>query len=244
MIALNTAVAGQLKTFIKDVQVLTRKRVKKDEAIFQVLRKYIVESKNVLFDGNGYGDEWIKEAEKRGLSNIKSAPEALKAFLNPKSKDLFISAGVFNERELEARYDIRLEIYIKKIQIEARVLGDLVKNHIIPISFRYQNLLIENVRGMKEIIDGKDFMASTKTQLYTIKEISEHVNNIDNMVDKMIEARKNANQCENIREKVVLYSEKIKPYFDEIRYHVDKLELITDDEMWPLPKYRELLFNK
>jgi len=244
MIALNTAVAGQLRTFMKDIQSLTRKKVKKDEAIFQVLRKYIVESKNIIFDGNGYGDEWIKEAARRGLTNIKSAPDALNAFLTPASKELFSSTGVFNDRELEARYEIRLEIYIKKIQIEARVLGDLVKNHIIPIAFRYQNLLIENVRGMKEIIDGKDFMASTKTQIYTIKEISEHVNKIDDMVDRMIEKRKNANLTDDIRKKVKMYSDDIKPFFDEIRYHVDKLELITDDEMWPLPKYRELLFNK
>ncbi|MBN2681833.1 MAG: glutamine synthetase III [Bacteroidales bacterium] len=244
MIALNTAVAKQLIDFKAEVDNLIEKDVKKDEAIFRVLRKYITESKKILFEGNGYSEEWKKEAEKRGLSNIPDVTEALKAFLSNKSKKLFSETKVLSERELVARYEIKLEYYFKKIQIEARVLGDLAKNHIIPVAFSYQNRLIENAKGLKEIVNQNDFLASAHTQIETIKEISNHVNLIDNMVNKMIDARKDANNKNTIEEKVFAYSKNVKPFLEKIRYHVDKLELIVDDELWSLPKYREMLFTR
>jgi len=244
MITLNTVVANQLVQFKKDVDAIIEKDVKKDEAIFQVLKKYITASKKIRFEGNGYGEEWIKEAEKRGLSNIADVPEALKAFITKHTKDAFKKAEVLTERELEARYDIRLEIYTKKIQIEARVLGDLIRNHIIPTLIKYQNVLIENVRGLKELYPKDLFDQMAKSQLNTIAEISQRMNIVKQAVDEMIEARKKANKIEDIRKKAAEYSTVVVPYFEQIRYHVDKLELIVDDELWPLPKYRELLFTR
>jgi len=244
MITLNTVVANQLVQFKKDVDAIIEKDVKKDEAIFQVLKKYITASKKIRFEGNGYGEEWIKEAEKRGLSNIADVPEALKAFITKHTKDAFKKAEVLTERELEARYDIRLEIYTKKIQIEARVLGDLIRNHIIPTLIKYQNVLIENVRGLKELYPKDLFDQMAKSQLNTIAEISQRMNIVKQAVDEMIEARKKANKIEDIRKKAAEYSIVVVPYFEQIRYHVDKLELIVDDELWPLPKYRELLFTR
>jgi len=244
MITLNTVVANQLVQFKKDVDAIIEKDVKKDEAIFQVLKKYITASKKIRFEGNGYSEDWIKEAEKRGLSNIADVPEALKAFITKHTKDAFKKAEVLSERELEARYDIRLEIYTKKIQIEARVLGDLIRNHIIPTLIKYQNVLIENVRGLKELYPKDLFEQMAKSQFNTIAEISQRMNIVKQAVDEMIEARKKANKIEDIREKAAEYSSVVVPYFEQIRYHVDKLELIVDDELWPLPKYRELLFTR
>jgi glutamine synthetase len=244
MIALNTAVGNQLKQFKLDVDRLIAKGIKKDEAILQVLKKYIVESKKIRFEGNGYGEEWIKEAEKRGLSNISDVPSALQAFVTPKTKHLFADANVLSDRELEARLDIRLENFVKKLQIESRVLGDLIRNHIIPTILRFQSGLIENVNGLQKICQEKDFNVLAKYQMQIIQEISERINIISEHVNEMILARKHANKIENIRDKANAYSETVAGYFDAIRYHVDKLELIVDDELWPLPKYRELLFTR
>ncbi len=244
MITLNTVVANQLVQFKKEVDALIEKDIKKDEAIFQILKKYIIASKKIRFEGNGYGEDWIKEAAKRGLSNISDVPEALKAFISKHTKDVFEKTQVLTDRELEARYDIRLEIYTKKIQIEARVLGDLIRNHVIPTLIKYQNVLINNARGLKELYPKDIYEKMAKPQLNTISEISERIAIIKDSVDEMIEARKKANTIENIRDKASEYSKVVVPYFEKIRYHVDKLELIVDDEIWPFPKYREMLFTR
>ncbi|MBI9055713.1 MAG: glutamine synthetase III [Bacteroidales bacterium] len=244
MITLNTVVANQLVEFKKEVDVLIEKDVKKDEAIFQILKEYIIASKKIRFEGNGYGEEWIKEAASRGLSNIADVPEALKAFVSKSTKDVFGKAQILSERELEARYDIRLEIYTKKIQIESRVLGDLMRNHIIPKVIKYQNFLIENVRGIKDLFPKAEYEKMSKPQLNTICEISERIAIVKETVDEMIEARKKVNAIEDIRIKSAEYSKVVVPYFEKIRYHVDKLELIVDDEIWPFPKYREMLFTR
>ena len=242
MIVLNTAVANQLKTFKTDVDNLIKKGIKKDEAIFQTLKKYIVESKNVLFEGNGYSEEWVKEAEKRGLSNIKNMPEAIKYFVSNKSIKLFEKNNVLSKRELEARLEIRQENFIKKIQIESRVLGDLANNHILPTAIKYQTNLIENVKGLKDILSAKEYKEATNLQIDSIKNISKHMTEIKQQVQKMINERKTANKLDKIEEKAYNYNTKVKPYLDSIRYHIDKLELIVDNELWPMPKYRELLF--
>lgn len=245
MIVLNTIVANQLIIFKADVEkMMEGNDDKKDEAIIKVLRNYIIASKNILFEGNGYSEEWVKEAEKRGLSNLKETPKALSAYLSKKSKDLFAKTGVFSMRELEARYHIKHEMYTKIIQIEARVMGDLALNHIIPTAIKYQNLLLENVRGLKEVLTETEFKKKAYYQLELIKEISDHINGIQSDVSKMIEERKKVNQIEEIDKKSMAYCDKVKPYFETIRYHADKLETLIDDELWPLPKYRELLFIK
>lgn len=244
MITLNTVVANQLEEFKIEVDALIEKDIKKDEAIFQILKKYIIASKKIRFEGNGYGKEWVAEAAKRGLSNIADVPEALKAFVSQETKDVFKKAQVLTERELEARYDIRLEIFTKKLQIESRVLGDLIGNHIIPTLIKYQNTLIENVRGLKELFPKDQYEKMAKHELDTIVEISERTAIVKQAVDEMIEARKQANKIDDIRDKASVYSKDVIPYFEKIRYHVDKLELIVDDEIWPLPKYREMLFTR
>jgi len=243
MIALNTVVADQLITFKKEVDVLIEKGTDKDEAIFQILHQYIVDSKKIRFEGNGYGDEWVKIAEKRGLKNIKTTPKALDIYVEKQSIDLFGKHGILNEREMHARHEIRLENYTKKIQIESRVMGDLTLNHILPIAIAYQTTLIENVRGLKEIYGDKDYKKIASIQMELIESISEHVSVIKKSVDEMTEERKKANNLTNGRDMAIAYCDKVKPHFDTIRYNVDKLELIVDDLSWPLPKYRELLFT-
>ncbi len=244
MTVLNAIVAEQLVNFKKEVDQLMKKNVEKDEAIFQVLRKCIIDSKKIRFEGNGYGEEWVKEAAKRGLSNIKTTPLALSAFVSPKTIDIFTRNGIMNEREQHARYDIYLETYTKKIQIESRVMADLSLNHIIPTAIKYQSSLIENVKGLKEIMNASDFKKNASIQLGMITEISDHINFIKTNVDAMTEARKSANKVTDVKKQAALYCDKVKAYFESIRYHVDKLELIIDDESWPLPKYREILFTK
>lgn len=244
MTVLNAIMADQLIKFKKDVDALISKGVEKDEAIFQVLRQCIVDSKKIRFEGNGYGEEWVKEAAKRGLSNIKTTPLALSAFVSKQTMDLFVRNGVMSEREQHARYDIYLEMYTKKIQIESRVMVDLAFNHIIPTAIKYQSSLIENVRGLKEIMSAGDFKKSAQVQMEMITEISEHINTIKTKSDEMTEARKKANAITDVKKQAIEYCDKVKSYFDVIRYHVDKLEILVDDESWPLPKYRELLFTK
>ena len=244
MIVLNGIVAHQLIKFKREVDDLIAKNVEKDEAIFQILRKCIIDSKKIRFEGNGYGEEWVKEAEKRGLSNFKTTPEALKAFVSTNTLNIFVRNHIMNDREQHARYDIYLETYTKKIQIESRVMADLAWNHIIPTAIKYQSSLIENVKGLKEIMNAADFKKNAQIQLEMITEISEHINIIKTKVDEMTEARKKANVITDVEKQATEYCNKVKSYFDTIRYHVDKLELIVDDESWPLPKYRELLFTK
>ncbi len=244
MTTLNSIVAKQLKDFKKEVDSLIEKKdLKKDEAIFNVLREYIKGTKNILFEGDGYNEAWEKEAKKRGLSNHKTTPTALKAKVSKKALDLFSELNVMNHIEVEARYEIELEEYTKKIQIEGRVLGDIARNHVIPTAIRYQNTLIENVRGLKDIF-GKDFEKIAKEQISIIKEISEYIEGINTKVEQMTEARKKANALTDAQKMAEMYCDKVKPYFDEIRLHCDKLELIVDDEIWTLTKYRELLFTR
>lgn len=244
MTVLNTIMTDQLIRFKKEVDALISKGKDKDEAILQILRNYIVESKRIRFEGNGYGDEWVKEAKKRGLNNFKTTPEALEAFMNKKFVALFERHNILTEREQHARYEIYLETYVKKIQIEGRMIGDLATNNIVPTALQYQNRLIENVRGLKEIFGAADYKKAAGTQLEMIMEISEHIAAIRKLVDEMTEARKKANALTDHKKMAEAYCNKVKPYFDVIRKHVDDLEMIVDDEAWPLPKYRELLFTK
>lgn len=244
MTTLNAIVAKQLKDFKKEVDALIdSKGLKKDEAIFNVLREYIKTSKNILFEGDGYSDAWEKEAKKRGLSNFKTTPLALKAKISKEALQLFEELHIMNHVEVEARYEIELEEYTKKIQIEGRVLGDIARNHVIPTAIRYQNTLIENVRGLKEIF-GNDFQKYAKEQITLIKEISEHIEGINTQVEAMTEARKKANALTDGQKMAEQYCDKVKPYFEVIREHCDKLELLVDDESWTLTKYRELLFTR
>lgn len=240
MTVLNTIVADTLKQFKTDVDALIEKGDKKEIAIMHVIQKYIVESKKVLFEGDGYSEEWHHEAERRGLPNLKTTPIALDAMLSEKSQKLFASNGVYSHTELEARHEIELEKYIKKVQIEARVMGDLAINHILPAAIKYQNELLKNINGLKEAGLPE---SSYKSQLAILTEISNHMQIIHAKVHDMVEARKIANNIENTRTKAIAYESQVKSaYFDEIRYHVDKLEHLVDDEFWTLPKYRELLF--
>ena len=244
MTVLNSIVAKQLVEFKKEVDALVdNKDFKKDEAIFNILREYIKESKNILFEGNGYGEDWQKEAKKRGLSNNKTTPEALKAKISSKTIDMYRSLGVMNEVEIKARYEIDMEEYAMHIQIEGRVLGDIAKNHVIPTAVKYQNILIENVKGLKDIY-GAQFKTYAKEQLDLIQDISLRIESINTGVNNMVEERKKANKIQDSEKRAKLYCNKVKPFFDDIRYHCDKLELMVDDEIWPLTKYRELLFTK
>ena len=245
MFVLNTIVADQLIQFSESVsQLMEKKGLKKDEAIFMVVKDYIASSKDIRFEGNSYSEEWKAEAKKRGLSNHSNTPDAIKAFVSDKVVAVFERNNVMTRRELEARYEIKLDKYIRKIQIESRLMGDLSINHIIPTAIKYQNTLIENARGLKDVLDSKTFVKLSRNQLQNIKEISEHIASIREYVEEMTEARKVANKIEIEADKAMDYCYKIKPYFEKIRYHVDKLEMLIDDQLWPLPKYRELLFIK
>ncbi|MEQ8908468.1 MAG: glutamine synthetase III [Vicingaceae bacterium] len=243
MTILNTIMAKQLKQFKKDVDAQIKKGIKKDEAIFRILKKYTIASKAIRFEGNGYGEEWVKEAAKRGLSNLKTTPEALTEMGSKETIKLFEGEGVMSKRETLARQEIAYELYANLIRIEARVVGDLAQNHILPTALRYQNQLIKNVQGLKGILSDKAFKEAAGVQLEMIERISAHVKIISDTVEEMIEERKRINKLEHAKDRATEYSDVIRPYFDKIRYSVDKLELTVDDEIWPLPKYRELLFN-
>ncbi len=244
MFVLNSIMADQLSKFKTEVDALIDGGTIKEEAIFIVVKKYIIESKNIRFEGNSYSKEWEDEAIKRGLSNYPSTPEALNAFISEKSIGLFERHHVMSRTELEARYAIKLEKYTKKIQIESRIMGDLATNHILPTAIHYQNRLIENAKGLKEVLDSKSFVKLSKNQLNTIKEISNHISEIKEYVEQMVEARKRANKIDDVYDQAIAYRNNVREYFELIRKHVDKLEMLVDDEMWPLPKYRELLFIK
>jgi glutamine synthetase len=239
MTTLNLIVADQLKKFKVDVDKLLKKGEKKDVAILTIIKRYIKESKKIRFEGNGYSDDWEKLAEERGLSNFKTTPKALDVMISEKSEILFKETGLFTSREAHARHEILLESFYKKLQIEARVMGELANNVILPAALSYQTKLIENVKGLKELGLSAELY---KTQLDIITRISEHINAIRTDVDNMVQERKKANNIENLRDKAIAYDEKVKTYFAPIRYHVDKLEQFVDDSVWPLPKFRELLF--
>jgi glutamine synthetase len=242
MIALNSAVAYQLQQFKTDVDTLIAGGSSRDEAIFAVVRRYITESKPIRFDGNNYSDEWKAEAAQRGLDCETCVPLIYDSYISKQSINMFAATGVLNEKELHARNEVKWDVYTKKVQIEARVLGDLAMSHIIPVATRYQGLLLDNVYKIKALYDNERALTLTAQNCALIEEISEHLNIIKERVDQMIEARKVANIIENEREKAVAYCCTVIPFFEEIRYHIDKLELIVDNEMWTLPKYRELLF--
>jgi glutamine synthetase len=244
MTVLNAIVAKQLIEFKKSVDFLIEeKKMKKDDAIFNVLREYVKDSKRIRFEGDGYGKAWEIEAKKRGLSNHRSTPEALKAKVAEKTIALYEELNIMSRVEIEARYEIKVEEYSMRIQIEGRVLGDIARNHVIPTAIKYQNILIKNVQGLKDIY-GSDFKRLSKEQLKLIEKISEHIEKINMGITDMIEERKKANKIDSTEKCAEAYCEKVKPYFDTIRYHCDKLELLVDDELWPLSKYREMIMLK
>jgi glutamine synthetase len=240
MIAVNTIIAETLKNFKKDVDALIEKGDKKEIALMHIIQKYIAESKSILFEGDNYSEEWHREAERRGLPNVRTTPLALDAMISDKAKHLFESNKVYTHTEIEARHEIELEKYIKKVQIEARVMGDLAINHIIPSAIEYQNELIKNIRGLKEAGLPESSYAG---QLEILKQISGHLQEVYTRVNDMVEHRKIANNMDNTRTKAIAYCSDVKErFFDDIRYHADKLETLVNDNNWTLPKYRELLF--
>lgn len=243
MTVLNAIVAKQLNTFKKDVDKLIGSGAKKDDAILRVLKKYTTASKHIRFEGNGYSEEWVKEAEKRGLSHLKTTPDALDELGSKQAVKLYEDLGVMTSRETLARQEIAFELYANLIRIEARVLGDLAENHILPSTYKYQNQLIENVKGLKDILTPAEFKDAASVQLNMVKDISRHAKAVKESVDEMVDERKRINKLESSQKRAKEYCNVIKPMFDKIRYGVDKLELLVDDEVWPLPKYRELLFN-
>ncbi|HEX5023681.1 MAG TPA: glutamine synthetase III [Agriterribacter sp.] len=240
MTTLNAIMANTLTEFKEEVDALIEKGEKKEIAIMHVIREYIASCEKVLFEGDGYSDEWHHEAERRGLPNVRTTPLALDAMVTDKSKKLFDDLGIYNHSELEARHEIELEKYIKKVQIEARIMGEICTSHILPSAVKYQNILINNIKGLKDL--GLPESAYSN-QLQILEKISEHISKVADGVEKMIQARKVVNKINDTRTKAIAYQSQIKDtFFDPIRYHVDKLELLVDDQYWLLPKYRELLF--
>lgn len=244
MIVLNTLVANQLQKFKVAVDKLVDKGVKKDEAIFQVLKELIISSKPIRFNGDGYSEEWIKEAKKRGLTNITSVPESLAAYLRPESIKLFTKMGVLNEAELNGRVEVEYEKFVMKIQIESRVLADIAINHIVPTAVQYQTILLENVKNQKDIFSPKEFEEQASGRLELIREIGKHISAIKSLRKEMTDARAKANKIEKVVDRAKEYDKTVRPYLEELRNHIDHLELIVDNEKWPLPKYRELLFTR
>ena len=242
MLAVNSAVAYQLQQFKKDVEALQAAGKSKEVAIFETLKAYIKESKPIRFDGNGYCDEWKAEAARRGLDCENSVPLQYDAYLKPEVIRMFRETGVLSEKELEARNEVKWEIYIKKVQIEARVLGDLSMNHIIPVVLDYQSLLLSNITKLKETFSPEEYEDLSAEPRRLVRKISKHVNAVTRMTDEMIEARKKANVITDYRSKAIAYHDTVVPFLDDIREHIDELELMVDNQMWPLPKYRELLF--
>ena len=244
MIAINAAMANQLNEFRCSVEKLIEEGINKDEAIFRLLKETILASEAICFEGDGYSEQWRLEAERRGLSNICHVPAALMHYVDDQSKSVLIGERIFTETELNCRLEVELEKFTMKVQIESRVLGDLAINHIVPIAISYQNRLLENLRGLKEVFSPEEFEEMSGDRKELIKEISHRVSAIKALVKEMTEARKVANHTENFHEKAFAYEENVRPYLDSIRDHIDHLELEIDDEIWPLPKYRELLFTK
>ncbi|MFP3591845.1 glutamine synthetase III [Chryseobacterium sp. SIMBA_038] len=244
MTVMNTIAAKQLNDFKKEVDALIETGLKKDEAIFNVLREYIKQSKNIMFEGDGYSDDWAKEAEKRGLNNLKTTPEALKQEMDQKFVDLYEEMGIFTHREVEARNEIKLEKYSTVIDIEARVLSDIARNHIIPSALNYQNRLIENVKGLKEIFEDKEFKKLAKEQMSLITQISENISKIKLGVEDLMKAREAAKATSDSQKQAEVYCTNVIPLFDPIREASDDLEMMVDDELWPMTKYREMLFTR
>jgi glutamine synthetase len=244
MIVLNTIMANQLIEFKKLVDTRIDKGESKDEAILKELQSLIKQSKKIRFEGNGYGDEWVKEAEKRGLSNLKDTPRALKVWHDKNVVKLFDKLNVLSPREVEARQEIEFENYCLKIQIESRLMGDITQNYFIPAAVEYQNKLIQNAQGLMSVLGEKAGKEAAKAQISLIERVSLHLNAMKSASDVMLENRKKANKIEGAEKKALAYCDTVKVHFDEIRYHADKLELLVDDELWPLPKFREMLFTR
>ncbi len=244
MTILNSILANQLIEFKAEVDALIENKMKKDDAIFNVLKEYIKSSKDIRFEGDGYSQAWADEAAKRGLSNVKTTPRALDFFVSEQALGLFEGLGIMNHKEVHARHEIMLENYQKKIQIESRVLGDMAGNHIVPTALRYQSLLMQNLQGMKQVFDEATFNRLAKVPKSMIEEIAERITVIIEKREAMVEERKKANKLEDMRERAIAYCEKVLPYFEAIRYQSDKLEMLIDDEVWTLHKYREMLFMK
>ncbi|MDE7124989.1 MAG: glutamine synthetase type III, partial [Muribaculaceae bacterium] len=242
LLALNAAVADQLAEFSKKISGRIAAGEELTHAVLDEVKKLIVESKPIHFDGNGYSDEWKEEAARRGLDCETSAPKIFDAYLNPESVDMFARTGVLSRIELEARNEVKWEMYTKKIQIEARVLGDLALNHIIPVATRYQSMLVDNVVKLRSLFPQQKADHLAEHDLSSIESMAEHMAVIKSETDAMVEARKIANRITCERERAIAYHDTVLPCMDKIRYHIDKLELMVDNEMWPLPKYRELLF--
>ena len=238
---LNSAVAEALKEFRAEVDALESSGLDRSTAVMNTVRKFISESKDIMFEGNGYSKEWEEEAARRGLRAVKNVPEAYEVYHEEQTVDLFKNLGVLAPNEVEARFEILNETYVKKLQIEARVLGDICLNHVIPAAVRYQNILIENVKGMKDIF-GDSFKDVCSSEIKTLQKISGYINNISADVEALVEARRQANKIEDIAQRAKVYSHEVKDMMDRVRYSADHLEMIVDDEMWPMPKYRELLF--
>jgi glutamine synthetase len=239
MTILNTIMADTLIQFKKEVETLMENGEKKEIAVMHVICKYISASKNICFEGDNYSEAWAAEAAKRGLNNFKDTPRALDVFSTEKAKNLFKNHDIFSHHEMDARHEIMLEEYVKKVQIEARLMGYLASNSILPAAIKYQNSLIENVKGLKDLGLSSE---SYRSQIEIIEVLSKHINGVSDHVEQMIEERKKANELQDIHARAVAYCDQVKPYFDKIRYHADKLELIVDDSLWTLPKYREMLF--
>ena len=239
---LNAAVAQQLVRFKKLVQAKIDGGSTQDEALLDTIREFIIESKAIRFEGNGYSKEWHEEAKRRGLRGISDVPQAYKAFLEKDTLKLMKETDVLTEREVEARYEVMNEIYLKKLQIEARVLGDLTVNHIIPTAIKFQNSLIQNVLGIKEIFGPDEYKVMSERQLIAIKKISGYIEQLRKDFHSLVEARKEANVIESYSERAQAYSSTVLPFMEKMRVIADKLEMVVDDELWPLPKYRELMF--
>jgi len=244
MIAINAAMANQLNEFKASIDKLMEEGLSKDEALFRALRQAIIESEPIRFEGDGYSEEWKQEAARRGLSNISHVPEALTHYVDNQSRAVLIGERIFNETELACRLEVELEKYTMKVQIESRVLGDLALNHIVPTAVSYQNRLLENLRGLKEIFPAEEYEAMSADRKDLVRDISRRVTAIKMQVAAMTEARRVANHMENVKDRAYAYEETVRPYLESIREHIDHLEMEIDDEMWPLPKYRELMFTK
>ena len=238
---LNSVVAESLNEFYSQVMELEANGIERSDAVMTVVRKFVSESKDIMFEGNGYSKEWEIESEARGLRAVKNVPEAYEVYHEPQTIELFEKLGVLAKNEIEARFEILNETYVKKLQIEARIIGDICLNHVIPAAVRYQNVLIENVKGIKEIF-GEGYLDFCSAEIETLKKISSYINNISIDVEELVEARKRANKIENIAERAKVYSHSVKDMMEKVRDSADHLEMLIDDEMWPLPKYRELLF--
>lgn len=244
MIVINAAMARQLNIFREQAETLMNQGVGRDEAVFRILKELIIASAPIRFEGDGYSEEWRKEAARRGLTNITHVPEALLKYDSPQAREVLIGEKIFNEDELKSRIEVELEKYTKKIQIESRVLGDLAINHIVPTAVSYQNRLLDNLYKMKQVFPEDEFAQMSPDRKTLVKEISRRVTSIKKLVSDMTEARKSANRLERHQEKAFAYDKDVRPYLDQIRDHIDHLEMEIDDEIWPLPKYRELLFAK